>query len=171
MSENRFSKVEWAVKALRVVLITSLILYSLVFIASVLFLVIAIPALKMGAPHAGFWAWIRQFLGNGLTGLIYFFIAYSIFKLINLISHGEPFSPASPRHIRRIACAVFGLAIINATVSAIYEFTSPEVHASEAVVRVLYGGLSTLLLGFGFLVIARVLEVGVRLQQDQNLTV
>lgn len=35
----------------------------------------------------------------------------------------------------------------------------------------LYNGLSTVLLGFGFRVIARVLEAGVALKQDQDLTV
>jgi hypothetical protein len=55
--------------------------------------------------------------------------------------------------------------------AAIGEFTAPEVNTSDSIFRLLYGGLTTVLLGFGFLVIARVLEVGVRLQQDQNLTV
>lgn len=67
--------------------------------------------------------------------------------------------------------AVFSLCFINAVVSAINEFASPEVVISEAIIRFLFnGGLIALLLGFGFLVIAAVLEVGVKLQQEQNLT-
>ena len=42
---------------------------------------------------------------------------------------------------------------------------------SKSFVWALCNFLSTLLLGFGFLVIARVIETGVRLQQNQKLTV
>jgi hypothetical protein len=41
----------------------------------------------------------------------------------------------------------------------------------DSIFRALYSGLSALLVGFGFLVIAKVLEVGVSLKQDQDLTV
>jgi hypothetical protein len=171
MTGKTISRVGTEVKALRIVLITLLILYGLVFVGSLVFMATVFPSFVGLAPGAGFWADIRVFLGKVLTGPIYFFIAYGIFKLISLISRGEPFSPGSPRHIRRIGYAVLGLAVINAIVNAISEFTSPGVDVSGAIVRILYSGLSTVLLGFGFLVIARVLETGVRLQQDQNLTV
>ena len=161
-------KVRAEVKALRIVLITLLILYGLVFISAIVFIATVFPSFSFSA---GFWADIRILLDKVLTGAVYFFIAYCIFRLISLISRGEPFSPASPRHIRRIGRAVLALAVINGIVNAISEFTSPTALVSEAVVRILYSSLSTLLLGFGFLVIARVIEAGVRLQQDQNLTV
>jgi hypothetical protein len=171
MSENSAFKVVPVVKALRIVLITLLILYGLVFIGcAVSFIVLVLPPFAL-KPSPAFWDEVRIVLEKVLTGPIYFFIAYSIFKLISLISHGESFSPASPRHIRRIGCAVFGLAFVHALAALISELNSPQVHIYDSIIRVLYGGLSTLLLGFGFLVIARVLEVGVRLQQDQNLTV
>jgi hypothetical protein len=172
MSENKNPKLAPVVMTLRIILITSLILYSLIFLGTVMFLVGSFNSLKMGASHAGFWAWVRNCVGKGLSGPIYFFIAYCLFKLIHLIAHSEPFSPASPRHVRRIAYAVFSLFLINAIVSAISEFTSPEVVVSEAIIRILFpGGLIALLLGFGFLVIAGVLDLGVKLQQEQNLTV
>ncbi|MGD1009189.1 MAG: DUF2975 domain-containing protein [Candidatus Aminicenantales bacterium] len=164
-------KVAPVVKALRIVLITLLVLYGLVFISSTLFVILAFPSFMRHTSEAGFWAEIRVFLDKVLTGPIYFFIAYCVFKLIVLISRAEPFSSASPRYIRRIGYAVFGLAAINAVVTTIFELTSPGVLVSEVIVRVLYGGLGTLLLGFGFLVIAKVLEAGVALQQDQDLTV
>jgi hypothetical protein len=170
MAEERVFATAPVVKALRITLLTLLILYGLVFISRVVALVAFFPTLTMGASHAGFWSWIRSFLGAA-TGPLYFCIAYAIFKLIALMSRGEPYRPASPRHIRRIGYAVFGLALLNALVAAILELTSPEVHIPEVIIRVLYAGLGMLLLGFGFLVIARVLEVGVSLQQDQDLTV
>jgi hypothetical protein len=172
MSQNNVFKLVPVVKTLRIILFTFLILYSLIFLATVLFLIISFNSLKLGASHAGFWTWIRTFVGRGLSGPIYFFIAYCLFKLIYLIAHSEPFSPSSPRYTRRIAYAVFFLFLINAVTSAIIEFTAAEIVVSEAIFRILFpGGLIALLLGFGFLVIAGVLEVGVKLQQEQNLTV
>jgi hypothetical protein len=171
MSENSAFKVAPVVKALRIVLITLLVLYGLVFISgAVAFVIFVLPPFGL-KPGPAFWDEIKFVLDKVLTGPFYFFIAYSIFKLISLISRGEPFSPSSPRHIRRIGGAVFGLALLHAAAAVISEFNSPAVRISESILRVLYGGLSTLLVGFGFLVIAKVLEVGVSLQQDQNLTV
>jgi hypothetical protein len=171
MTENAVLKVSAEVKALRIVLITLLILYGAVFIGSISFLASAFPSFVHGTFGAAFWAEFRALLDKVLTGPIYFFIAYCIFKLIALVSRGEPFSPESPRHIRRIAYSVFGLGLISIITTMIVDLTQPGARVTDAVVRVLYGGLGTALLGFGFLVIARVLKVGVRLQQDQNLTV
>jgi hypothetical protein len=164
-------KVAPVVKALRIVLITLLILYGLVFISgAVSFVILVLPPFAL-KPCPAFWVEVKAFLDRVLTGPLYFFIAYSIFKLIALISRGEPFSPASPRHILRIGYTMFGLALLHAAAAAISEHTSPAVCYPDSIIRGLYSGLSTLLLGFGFLVIAKVLEVGVRLQQDQDLTV
>ena len=171
MTENAVLKVSAEVKALRIVLITLLILYGAVFIGSISFLASAFPSFVHGTFGAAFWAEFRALLDKVLTGPIYFFIAYCIFKLIALVSRGEPFSPESPRHIRRIAYSVFGLGLLGAISAAILELIQNGVRVFEAIIHVLYGGLSTVLLGFGFLVIAKVLEVGVRLQQDQDLTV
>ncbi|MGA2532181.1 MAG: DUF2975 domain-containing protein [Candidatus Aminicenantales bacterium] len=164
-------KVAALVKALRIVLITMLILYGMMVVTSLVVMTRVFPALvnlPSGAPVSGM---ISVFFDRVLSGAIYFFIAYSIFKLISLISRGEPFSSASPRYIRRIGYAVLCLAAINAVVNAISAFPRPAGFLSSAEFRFLSSGLSTLLLGFGFLVIARVIEAGVRLQQDQNLTV
>ena len=171
MIENSVPQMRAKVKALGIVLITLLVLYGLVSVVSLVFLVRMFPSIVSQPSGAPFWGMIRVIFDRILPGAVYFFIAYCVFKLISLISRGEPFSPSSPRHIRRIGYAVFCLAFINATVNAVSEFTWPGFLVSEAMVRILYSGLSTLLLGFGFLVIARVIEVGVRLQQDQNLTV
>lgn len=171
MTGNSIPQVRTEVRALGIVLITLLVLYGLVSVVSLVFLVRVFPSLVHQPHGAPFWGSIRVIFDRVLPGAVYFFIAYCVFRLISLISRSEPFSPASPRYIRRIGYAVLGLGFINATVNVISEFTWPGVLVSEAVVRILYRGLSTLLLGFGFLVIARVIEVGVRLQQDQNLTV
>lgn len=159
------------VKALRIALIILLFLYGLVSAGALIFLVRVFPAFVARTSEALTLSYIRVSFEKVLIGLVYFFIAYCIFKLISLISHGDPFNPASPKIIRRIGGAVLGLAGINAVVQAFTEFTAPNVYVPEIIIRILYHGLSTLLLGFGFLVIAKVIEIGVRLQQDQNLTV
>jgi hypothetical protein len=171
MTENKVLRVAPVVKALRITLITLLVLYGVVFFSCAWFLIHWFPAVKMGASNAGFYGWIRVFLGKVLAGPLFLSIGLSIFKLIGLISRGEPFSLSSPTHIRRIGYAIFGLALINAIVHAIELLTDPFVRTPEVIVQVAYGGLATLLLGFGFLVIAKVLEVGVALRQDQDLTV
>lgn len=171
MTGNSAPQTSAEVKALRIALITMLIIYGLVFISFTFILVRAPSRSAMVTLGVTSWGQIRYLLDKVLVGPIYFFIAYSIFKLIGLISRGECFNPSSPRHIRRIGYGVFCLALFYMMSAAIGEFTAPEVNISDSIFRLLYGGLTTLLLGFGFLVIARVLEVGVRLQQDQNMTV
>jgi hypothetical protein len=144
------------VRALRIVLVALVVLYGLVFVAyAISFISLILPPFAF-KPFPGLAEETKAFLDKVVAGPLYFFIATSIFKLIRLISRGEPFNPASPRHIRWIGFSVLGLAAI---------------HAIGTGIRILYGGLSTLLLGFGFLVIAKVLEVGVALKQDQDLTV
>jgi len=142
---------------------------TLVFMARVF---PSLAGVSSGLPFSDSIRFIFDHLG---PGMIYFFIAYNIFNLIRLISRGEPFSPASPRYIRRTGYAVLCLAAINAVVNAFSAFPlpypAPAGFLSRAVIGMILSGLSTLLLGFGFLVIAKVIEVGVQLQQEQNLTV
>jgi hypothetical protein len=171
MTETPNIKVAPVVEALRIVIITLLILYGLVFISgAIAFVVDVLPPFAL-KPCPAFWVEVKALFDRVLTGPVYFFIAYSIFKLIALISRGEPFSPASPRHIRRIGYAVFGLALLHAVAAAISKNGSPVLPYPDFIIRALYSGLSVLLVGFGFLVIAKVLEVGVSLKQDQDLTV
>lgn len=173
MTEDKSLSVAPVVKALRITLITLLILYGLVFVGgAVAFVVLVLPPFAL-RPCPALWDEIKVVVDKVLTGPVYFYIAYCIFKLIGLISRGEPFSPASPKHIRRIGYSVFGLALLHAAASAIGEFNTPgvSVNITDAAIRILYNGLSPLLVGFGFLVIAKVIEVGVSLKQDQDLTV
>lgn len=172
----RFARV---VKGLRIVLLVLLIVYGAAFIGSLLFMVTVFPSFIHHVSEAGFRADLRVLLDFVLTIPVYLFIFYHIFRLIRLIARGDPFGPAAPRHIRDIAYAVFALAIVSAASTIVSAPGFLEVSStvsrwgliSEITFRALYKGLTTVLLGFGFLVIAKVLEVGVKLQQDQNLTV
>jgi hypothetical protein len=159
------------VRALRIVLVALVVLYGLVFVAyAISFISLILPPFAF-KPFPGLAEETKAFLDKVVAGPLYFFIATSIFKLIRLISRGEPFNPASPRHIRWIGFSVLGLAVIHAIGTGISEYAAQEAVLQDSLIRILYGGLSTLLLGFGFLVIAKVLEVGVALKQDQDLTV
>ena len=170
MTGKAISKITAEVKALRIVLIAMLILYGTVSVRWAFVMAGRAPSLIKRLSGPLILAIINTLCAFVLPGVIYFFIAYYIFKLIGLISRGETFSSASPRYIRRIGYAVFCLAANNAVVNTIVDFNSAGFF-SDKVVMVLYDGLGTLLLGFGLLVIARVLETAVRLQQDQDLTV
>ncbi len=175
MTGNSIPRTDSEVKAARVVLITLFLLYGVMVAVTLVFMARVFPSLADLPSGLSFMGVIRFIFDRLGPGAIYFFIAYNIFKLISLISRGEPFSPKSPRYIRRIGYAVLCLAAINAVVNAFsafpLEYPVPVGLLSKAIIGMILNGLSTLLLGFGFLVIAKVIEVGVQLQQDQNLTV
>lgn len=161
-------------KALRVVLITLMVTYGAAVVGSLLFVAKVFPAVMKtpsGTSFLNLMGMARVLFNRVLPGGLYFFIGWGILKLITLVSRGEPFSPASPRYIRKIGYAVLGLAAVNAVVDVLAWLTWGMDFLSRGFVWALCSVLSTVLLGFGFLVIARVLEVGVRLQQDQDLTV
>jgi hypothetical protein len=162
------------VKVLRVVLFMLMAVYWLVVVLSLLFVAKVFPLIlehPSGTSFLNLMGMVRVLFDRVLPGVVYFFIGWGIYRLIALVSHGEPFSSASPRYIRKIGFAVLGLAVVNAVVDALAWLGWRMDFLSRGFVWALCNLLSTALLGFGFLVIARVLEVGVRLQQDQNLTV
>lgn len=171
MPEAKVVKAAPVVKALRITLFALLILYGLFFInGAVAFATLLLPPVAF-KPFWGLADEIKIFLDQVLTGPAYFYIAYCVFKLIGLVSNGEPFSPSCPRYIRRIGYAVFCLGLFHATAAAMSGNGQLPFHYPDSVIRGLYSGLSALLVGFGFLAIAKVIEVGVSLKQDQDLTV
>jgi hypothetical protein len=174
MSEKPVIKVAPVVKVLRIVLVTLLALYGMGLATFFYAVVRVFPSLINSAYGLPFWGTVKFFFDWFLPGAIYFFVGYNIFRLISLVSRGEPFSVRSPRYIRRIGYAVLCLAGVNALIditSVFAEITTLVLAFSKPVVSAVCSVLSTLLLGFGFLVIAKVIEVGVTLKQDQDLTV
>jgi len=117
---------------------------------------------------------LSLFLNSVLTCLLYLLIIYQLFRLLGLINKGDPFNQESPKRIRRIAYYTFGMAAINAVLDSVrtiatHGFPFPSFWPS--LTNFLVRGTQTALFGIGILIIAFVLEVGVQLQQDQNLTV
>ena len=139
MSGKNNLKFTSAVLALRIILFAILGFYSLMCLAIIFTLITSYNSLKIGATHAS-WASMWIFVGNGLSAPIFFLIAYCIFKLTYLIAHREPFSPSSPKYVRRIAYAVFSIFFINAIISAISEFAFPGLVISVAIMRFLFKG-------------------------------
>jgi hypothetical protein len=162
------------VQALRIILVILLVIYGTTSIVSLLFAVRVFPSVVKTSGGTSFYMlaeMIRVALERIAPGVVYFFIGWGIFKLIALVSRKEPFSPASPRYIRRIGYAVLVLAGVTAVIDVIKQLRWPVEVFSKFFMSAACSILSMILVGFGFLVIARVIEVGVRLQQDQNLTI
>ena len=118
---------------------------------------------------------LSMFMNSVLTGLLYVVIIYQLIRLLGLIINGEPFNQESPKRIRRIAYCTFGMAAINAVAELTRHITmSSSISSKEfwiVIVSFILRAAQTVLLGLGILIIAFVLEVGVRLQQDQSLTI
>ncbi len=173
MTEKQPSVIGAEVRALRFVLIILLAVYGTLSVGSIIFAARVFPSfIRMsGTSFSNVTEMIRVLLEKVVPGLIYFFIGWAIFKLIGLCSRREPFSPASPRHARRIGYAVLIQAAVSVVVDVIKAFRWPVDLLSSTFIGTVCNVLTTSLIGFGFLVMAKVLELGVRLQQDQNLTV
>ena len=105
MAEKASLRVSTEIKALRIVLIIFLIFYGVFFVGAIIAAVTAILAPRMIEVY--FTDHLSFLLNFGLAGPVYFFICYCIFRLLGLITSGESFTPACPRHVRRIAHAVF----------------------------------------------------------------
>jgi hypothetical protein len=118
-----------------------------------------------------------HFLGYSLTKLFYLLIVYQLFRLLGVIKKGDPFNPKSPKRIRSIAYYTFGMAAIKAvtelesvlTIIANQGFPYPEFWPN--LMSFLLVVSEIVFFGLGIFIIAIVLEAGVRLQQDQRLTV
>jgi hypothetical protein len=117
---------------------------------------------------------LSMFLNSALTGVLYLVIIYQLYRLIGLITRGDPFNQESPKRIRRIAYYTFGMAAINTVGESVRHISIPGFSSPNfwlSMTSTLLRGAQTVLFGVGILIIAFVLDVGTKLQQDQNLTV
>ncbi len=158
-------------KSFKFVLIALVAIYGVISIWSAVLAAALLPGiLKINAPGL-FLGWISVICERVLPGLIFLFVAYCLFRIMRLISRGEPFDPQSPRYIRSVGYAVLALTVSNAVGDALSLPWSLEYLNTRAFSLVLLTRLGSLLLGLGFLVIARVFRIGAGLQQEQDLTV
>jgi pilus assembly protein TadC len=117
---------------------------------------------------------LSVFFDGVLTGLLYLAIIYQIYRILSLIKRGEPFSEENPKRIRKIAYCTFGLAAVNAIAESVRHISMHGVadpYFWPSMTQFLQRAVQTVLFGTGILIVGFVLEVGVALKQDQDLTV
>jgi hypothetical protein len=112
-----------------------------------------------------------------LSDVLYLLILYQVFRLLLKVGKGDPFDPVNPRRIRKVAYGAFGIAAITLLYEVIMMFVlfkdsyDPNVTTFHKILNVLVRSAQMALFGLGILIIAKILESGVRLQQEQNLTI
>lgn len=113
------------------------------------------------------------FLQGILAFLIYLAIFYNLNCLIIMIAKGEPFHPANPKRIRRVAQGAFALLLPRGLLMVAQMILPSAFHQRwEASVSFLAGeGLRMILFGVGILIIAHVFDAGVKLRQSEDLTI
>lgn len=158
-----------------------LIFFGLIYATAFVLTVLYLPQVWDRIVHPASLAMLRSslidFLGHSLPRLFYLLIVYHLFRLLGLLNKGDPFSPESPKRIRTIAYYIFGMAAITTgwelesvlTIIANQGFPYPEFWPN--LISFLLNVSETVFFGLGIFIIAIVLEAGVRLQQDQRLTV
>ncbi len=117
------------------------------------------------------WINLSLWLDSIFTGLIFFVILYQLFCLVKMIANGDPFNQENPRRIRIVAYGVFGISISNLVFTGLRSFLTPWESDWALVKTILFRGAERVFFILGLLIIAKLLDTGVRLQQDQNLTV
>jgi len=120
------------------------------------------------------WVNLSMWLDAGLTALISSAALYQLFRLVQRISKGDPFSPDNPRRVRNVAYAVLAISVSN----LVFNYVRNSLMRGRGVAwewwftgTVLFKGAERIFFILGLLIIAKLLEIGVRLQQDQNLTI
>jgi hypothetical protein len=118
------------------------------------------------------WVNLSMWLNAMLTALFSLVVLYQLFRLVQMIVMGDAFNPTNPRRIRSVAYAVLAISVSNIVFRSLYNYF---LHQSQAgwwmVTNVLIKGTEMAFIILGLLIIAKLLETGVRLQQDHNLTI
>ncbi len=111
------------------------------------------------------------YLASLLTAGIFLWIIYHLRKIITTVEQGNPFEKENPSWIRRIAYGVFVWMPLQIFSKIMLKGLSEAVRADNFFDLLLRDFMMPVFLGTAILVIARVFETGVRLQQDQSLTI
>jgi uncharacterized membrane protein len=111
------------------------------------------------------------YLAGLLTACIFLWIIYNLKKLLKTVDQGNPFEKDNPGRIRRIAYGVYVLIPLQIFSKLIMIGFSEAAKTGNFVDLLLRDLMMPVFLGTAILVIARVFETGVRLQQDQSLTI
>lgn len=117
------------------------------------------------------WVNLSLWLDALLTALISLVILFQLFRLVQMVAKGDPFSPENPRRIRCVAYAVLAISVSNIAFRTLNHHYLHYGSEWWMGMNVLIKGAERAFFILGLLIVAKLLETGVRLQQDQNLTV
>lgn len=106
-----------------------------------------------------------------LTVGVFLWIIYHLKKLVKTVEQGNAFEKENPGRIRRIAYGVFVWMPLQIYSKIMLKGFAEAVKTENFFDLLLRDFMLPLFLGTAVLVIARVFETGVRLQQDQTLTI
>lgn len=119
--------------------------------------------------------WLMGVYSSSLLASGFFlWIVYHLRLLMRTIKAGDPFNPANPGRIRRIAYAVVAwapLRLVSFVLKGNLIFHGPSFTLSALMPLSLLLAAELVFFGLGILVIAQIFERGLQLQQDQDLTV
>jgi hypothetical protein len=105
-----------------------------------------------------------------VIGILIWLLAY-IYQLIKSISGGEPFGSRNPRRVRRIAYGALALASVVFLEELLRYMVVPSAQLRTFLYNLMGVPMWAGFFGFTLLVICRVFEEGLRLKQDENLTI
>jgi len=111
------------------------------------------------------------YLASLLTVVVFLWIIYCLRKLVQTVKQNHPFDQANPGRIRRIAYGVFVWMPLRIFSEIMMKGLSDVLKTENFFDFLLRNVLMLVFLGTAILVIAKVFEAGVRLEQDQTLTV
>ncbi len=117
------------------------------------------------------WVNLSLWLDALLTALISLVILFQLFRLVQMVAKGDPFSPENPRRVRSVAYAVLAISVSNIAFRTLNHYSMHLEAGWWMGMNVLIKGAERAFFILGLLIVAKLLETGVRLQQDQNLTV
>jgi hypothetical protein len=104
-----------------------------------------------------------------VLGILIWLLVHT-YKLIKSVSKGEPFGSRNPRRIRKIAYGALALASVE-FLEVSFIFLLFTRHFMGFLYEFMGAPMWTAFFGLSLLVTARVFEEGLRLRQDENLTI
>ncbi len=107
-----------------------------------------------------------------IIAIIYLIVLYQLYRLFVTVVRRDPYNPKNPGRIRIIAYGAFILAAVNMIHELVFllaTYHAPSIW--EYIFWAVYRTAQMALFGLGILIVAKIHETGVRLQQEQNLTI
>jgi cytochrome b561 len=106
-----------------------------------------------------------------LTIGILVWLLVHIYRLIRSISKNEPFAVENPRRVKRIAYGVLFLALVGLLSTVLDYLLVPAAQLKLLLYNLMGVPMWAAFLGLAFLVIARVFEEGLRLNETEKFTI